>query len=170
MAVLTVLCTLQSLPGHAEPKQLVDFKLKDQFGTIHQLSDVSGNVVLIIGSDKGGSQYNEVWAVAVHNALNEHPLYDQIKQVPQADLRGVPRLLRPVVRAMFPNGPGQWVLMDWEGAIASEYAFVPGVSNLLVFAQDGSLVLQTSGTALDEEVLDTVIEALRNLIDAKQTH
>ena len=49
-------------PVHAEFLQLIDFEIEDQFKNVHRRSDVLGSIVLLIGSDEDGSNFNVAWA------------------------------------------------------------------------------------------------------------
>ena len=163
--VLTVLGLVAGSPTHAEELQLLDFELKDQFENVHRRSDVAGNIVLLIGSDKGGSQFNEAWGKAIHDSLSDHPRYDQISHLAHADLRGVPFFVKGFVRGKFPQDPNRWVLMDWKGILAKAYEFTPKSSNVLVFAPDGALVHHASGREPDDEALRDLVTVLRESLD-----
>jgi len=148
-----------------EEIRLVDFELKDQFGDIHLRRDVEGTIVLLIGSDKDGSEYNGLWSKAIHDALGAHPDYSQISHLAYADVRGVPFFLKGVIRGYFPEEPENWNLMGWKGELAEIYDFVPESTNILLFAPNGDLVHLASGHELDEDVLDSLITALREQLD-----
>ena len=152
-------------PTHAQGLELLDFELEDQFDEVHRRSDVQSNIVLLIGSDKGGSQFNEAWGKTIHDALSDHPQYPQVSHLAHADLRSVPFFLKGLIRSKFPQDPERWVLMDWKGIIAKTYDFVPKSSNVLVFAPDGTLVHHASGKEPDEESVTAVATALRELLD-----
>ncbi len=171
LAILSIAATLmipsQSLAKSAE---LVDFELEDQFGKVHRRADVQGKIVLLIGSDKGGSSFNGSWSQAIRASLKNHPEYDQISELPYSDLRGVPFFIKGFIRGKFPENPDNWVLMDWKGVIAKSYKFVPKASNTLVFAPDGALVYHASGRELDQRQLQRIIDELRTLLDQTGTH
>lgn len=163
--LLTVLGLVAGSPAHGEDLQLPDFELDDQFENVHRRADVADTIVLLIGSDKGGSEFNQAWGGAIHKLSNGHPGYDQISHLAYADLRGVPFFLKELVRSKFPEDPDRWVLMDWKGTIAKVYDFVPKSSNVLVFARDGALVLHASGREPDDETVGRVVTALCELLD-----
>lgn len=163
--LLTILVLAVGSATHAVDSQLLDFELEDQFGNVHRRSDVQGTIVLLNGSDKGGVQFNGVWGNAIQEALGDHPAFNQISQLPYANLRGVPFFLKKFIRGKFPQEPERWTLMDWKGVIASAYEFAPKATNLLLFAPDGALVLHASGRELEEQTLDEVVTALRSLLD-----
>jgi len=166
--LLTVLGLAAGSPTHAEDRELLNFELKDQFENVHRRSDVLGNIVLLIGSDRGGSQFNEAWGKAIHDSLSDHPRYYQISHLAYADLRGVPFFVKGFVRGKFPQEPDRWVLMDWKGIIAKTYDLAPKSSNVLVFAQDGALVHHATGREPDDETVSEILTALGELLDETQ--
>jgi predicted transcriptional regulator len=145
---------------------LIDFKIKDQFGTVHRSGDLAGSVVLLIGSDKDGSEFNAFWGEAINDALRDHPNYDQLAQLPQADLRGVPFFVKSLVKSKMPEDPKKWVLMDWKGVLSKAYEFVPGSSNVLVFGPDGRLKHQSAGQTPEESELQVIVTTLREMLNA----
>lgn len=162
---LTLLGLVASLPAEAAENRLVDFELEDQFGNVHRRADVEGTIVLLIGSDKGGSSFNGLWGRAIHEALKDHPRYGQISQLAYSDLRGVPFFLKSTIRSKFPENPDSWVLMDWKGVLAKTYVFERKNSNILVFDSTGQLMHHTSGRELDERALDETVAILGALLD-----
>lgn len=162
---LTTLGLMAAVPAYAEQLQLLDFEIKDQFENVHRRSDVQGNIVLLIGSDKDGSPFNESWGKAIHESLSDHPQYALISLLAHADLRGVPFFLKGHIRREFPQNPDQYVLMDWKGLIAKAYNFAPKSSNVLVFAPSGVLVHHASGREPEDETLNGLLTALRKLLD-----
>jgi predicted transcriptional regulator len=163
--LLTTLGLMAAVPMHAEQLQLLDFEIEDQFKNVHRRSDVQGNIVILIGSDKDGSPFNEAWGKAIHESLSDHPQYALISLLAHADLRGVPFFLKGHIRREFPQNPDQYVLMDWKGLIAKAYNFAPKSSNVLVFAPSGDLAHHASGREPDDETLDRLLTALRELLD-----
>ena len=150
----------------AEPAtNLIEFSLKDQFGTEHSRDDAAGKVVFILGSDGEGSGFNDAWGGAVNDALSDHPQQSKLHQLPYADLRSVPFFAKGIARGMMPEEPENWVLLDWKGTIAKAYEFRDGATNMLVFASDGTLTGQFSGTELDDTVLNQVIDELRRQLE-----
>jgi len=163
--LVTALVVAAGSFAFAEDLQLLDFELQDQFENTHKSSDVEGTIVLLIGSDKGGSQFNELWGKAIYDFLGDHPRYGQISHLAFADLCGVPFFLKGMIRSKFPENPNQWVLMDWKGVIAKAYDFAPKSSNVLVFGPDGVLVHHVSGQEPDDESIRDVAAELRTLLD-----
>lgn len=157
-----VLCVVASAlvaaaPSSADERRLIEFEMEDQFRTVHQRSDVTGDVVVLIGSDRGGSDYNAAWRDALQEALRSDPRHDRVSFVSHADLRVVPRPARGLARRVLVNHTERPVLTDWNGTLAEAYDYAPGVSNLLVFAPDGALVHQAAGREPDDEAIDDLV-------------
>jgi len=172
-AILLILGTMAGgFEAHAAGKSntngatsLIEFKIKDQFGTVHRADDVAASVVLLIGGDKDGSVYNAQWGEAINEAVREHPNYEQLARLPHADLRGVPFFVKGMVKSKMPEDPKQWVLMDWKGALPKAYQFVAGSTNVLVFAPDGRLHHQSAGKELEEGALQAIVRALHEMLN-----
>ena len=152
-------------PALAEQRQLVDFALEDQFGTLHRREDVEGTVVLLIGSDKGGSEFNGAWSREISESLGEHPAYPEISHLAHADLRGVPFFVKGMVRSKFPEDPDRWVLLDWKGILSEAYDFQAKSSNILIFSRRGDLLLHAAGREPDEPTIESVVSTLRRALD-----
>jgi len=150
----------------AEERQLVDFNLKDQFGTVHRRDDVEGKVVLLIGADGDGSQFNASWSKALKASVAGNPNLDALVELAHADLRGVPFFARGYVRGLMPEDPDEAVLLDWRGSLAKAYGYEPGVTNVLLFDPTGLLVARASGTEPDPAQLEALTHALRAELDA----
>lgn len=149
--------------------RLIEFSLKDQFDDLHTDADAAGNVVLMIGSDGEGSDYNDLWGSAINEAIADHPHHDLLLQMPYADLRSVPFFAKGFARGMMPEAPEEWVMMDWKGKLAKAYAFTPGATNVLVFAPDGTLEIQTAGREPDPAVVEQIVETLAQLLTLAAT-
>jgi hypothetical protein len=119
---------------------LKDFELKDQFDQTYTHEDFLGQICILVGSDRKGSQYNERWSIAIHDSLSVHGLQDSVKFLALANLKGVPRLLRGFVKGKFPKEDSHPILLDWKGSFAEEYQFLPYVSNIILFSKSGHLV------------------------------
>ena len=109
----------------AQETSLIEFELKDQFDKVYRTEDYSDRIVVVIGSDKDGSDYNPIWGKALHDALEGVPGYETIDFLPFAHLTGVPFFIKGMVRGRFPKEPDQWALMDWKGVFDDAYGLVP---------------------------------------------
>ncbi len=153
-------------PGlEASETKLLEFRIEDQFKNKHSNEEYAGAVVLLIGADGGGAEFNAAWSTAIHGALEEHPNYAALARMPYADLRGVPFFAKGYVRGLMPEKEDDWILMDWRGTLAKAYEFAPGETNVLVFDSGGALVTRASGREPDPEVVREVVKVLQGLLD-----
>ena len=144
---------------------MIDFEVKDQFGRVHSHQDYINGVVVVIGSDKDGSQFNGLWGAAIHDSLKNDPEYGRIAFLALADLRGVPFFLKGLVKGKFPKDRDKWVLMDWKGRFARAYRFEPESTNILVFAPGGKLMHRVHGREVEVDVLRGIIATVRDVLD-----
>jgi len=150
----------------AQMTTLIPFELEDQFEQVHRDSDYAGRILIVIGSDQGGSEFNAVWGSALTEALEEAEYFERIAFLPLADLTGVPFFIKGMVRGRFPTDPEQWVAMDWDGVFDEAYTFVDDSSNIFVFTPEGRLLQRAHGRELDETVLQSLLSPIRVLLSA----
>ena len=131
-----------------------DFWLKDQWEEFFKLSNLRGQVVLLVYGDRGGAQFNGNWAKAVREKYNSGG-NERVKIVPIANLSAVPRPFRGYAKGKFQvvneGTRARPVLLDWEGGVAKLYGFQEGVSNVYLINRDGVLRYKTSGKGLTGE-------------------
>jgi hypothetical protein len=153
----------------AKESRLIEFEIQDQFHHVHRSTDYLGRVIVVIGSGKGGREYNAPWGRALHDSLSSEFAGDELVFVPVADVRGVPFFLKGHVRGKFPREKRKWALVDWKGQFAQAYNWNPQACNLLVFGRDGSLVYQMYGRELEAMKLLVVVNTIRDLLPRGNT-
>ena len=146
-----------------------DFELSDQYDQPVKLQKLLGEVVLVICSDREGSEFNFHWTEALK------PKYlgdsrDRIKLVRVANLRSLPALFRGIAKGRFraANDDGTSklpVLLDWEGAVARLYGFREGLPNLYLIDRTGVLRHVTAGKGEPAELEQLVHAIDRSLGD-----
>jgi hypothetical protein len=150
--------------SYAQDSTLISFKLKDQFNKEYTEKDFLSSICVFVGSDKGGSEFNGLWAKAIHDSLQTLNKNDQINIVGISDLRGVPFFLKGFVKGKFPKEKERWVLMDWKGKFQKAYQFHSNNTNILIFDDQGNLVLKEFGRELERNKLNSIITQIINLI------
>lgn len=159
-AVLAALCLLiVPVPGMGQNTVLIDFEIEDQFGNVYRDEDYRRGVVVLTGSDRGGSSFNGQWSRSIQQALNQSETAPEVRYVGLAHMKGVPGFLKKFVRGKFPQDPESWVLMDWKGVFNAAYGFTKKNANILVFT-DGELVHQTFGREVEQEKLQGIVRAI----------
>lgn len=151
-------------PLAAQETALIPFELEDQFERTYHGSDYSDRIVVVIGSDRDGSEFNARWGEAIHDALDGVPGFERVSFIPVAHLVGVPFFLKGMIRGRFPKEPERWALMDWDGVFDEAYGLVPGATNVFVFDGAGQLVQRAHGRELDDAVLRGIVSPLRILL------
>ena len=149
LQILLFLYLAMSSPSFSQVTHLIDFEMKDQFDSIHTDQMYRGGIIVLIASDRGGSEYNDKWARAIYGELKEDAVLDKIKWLAMADVSGAPSFLQGFIRGFFPKERESWVVLDWEGLFPQTYSFESDVSNILVFDPSGKLVYQGTGTEVE---------------------
>ncbi len=147
--------------GVPEESDLISFKLKDQFDRVYSDNDFENKILIVVGSDKTGSQYNREWIDAILDSLKKGDGLQDVRFLGVADLRGVPFFLKGYVKGKFPDQKSRWVLMDWDGKFAKHYQFKADVCNIAIINRKDRLIYQTSGTQLDFNKLNEILRKLR---------
>ena len=166
-----LLCALapwaQSVMGQSDA--LVDFELRDQFDQIHRSSDYDADVLVVIGSDRDGSEYNAQWANAIADAFRSEVASGQVEFIGVADLSVVPFFLRRMVKRRFPKEPDEPVLLDWRGQFTQTYGFESGKVNIVAFSRGRELIHRSHGRSLTADGLVAIVNAIRSGIgDSRQ--
>lgn len=156
-----------TLFSRAQQARLIEFEMKDQFDSLHSHEPLLNRVVILIGSDKEGSVFNNQWGKALHDSLQTHPDFEWIRFLPVADLRGVPFFLKGFVKRHFSKNKALWVLLDWGGKFATTYRFSAHMTNILIFDRNGELIYQTAVRELHPETLATMLQIIRKLLEKR---
>lgn len=147
----------------AQEPELISFKIKDQFDRTHTDQEFRGSILVIIGSDKGGVEFNDQWARAIRGSLSDAPGLDEITYLRYADVRGVHFFLKGMVKGKFPKEEEFWVLLDWKGRIAKAYQFRSDASNIVVFDRDGRFALHAHGREPESEKVTAIADVIKRL-------
>lgn len=162
---LTVLALLAPALAQGD-STLIDFRIRDQFETVHTEAEFAGRVVLLIGSARPGSEYNPVWGAAIRDSLLTLGIVDSVRLLSVADLRGVPFFMKGFVRGKIPKDPQTPILTDWDGTLARHYRFNPETSNIFVFNREGRLLDRWAVLQLDPAVVAEVVAVLTEAVGA----
>ena len=143
-------------PRAAATDTVVRFRLEDQFGRVHTPAAYAGAPVFIVGAAQGGRETARAWALALTAELEASGAAPRISVLPVADLRGVPRLLRRLVRGRFPKERGEQVLLDWEGSLAQAHGLGRDECTVLLVGPTGEVLRRTSASAVDAALVREV--------------
>ena len=141
-----------------EPDSLVAFRLSDQFGRVQDAAALRGRAYLLVGAGRGGRTAGTAWVESLRALQGDSAGPATLPVVAVADLRGVPRLLRRVVRGRFPDDRGRGVLLDWEGTLARQLGFDVQQCTIVLVGPTGRVHARTTTAAVD---LDSARAILR---------
>lgn len=158
-----------SMPARAQDSTLIAFDMQDQFKQKHSDDAFRGHVVILIGSDRGGSDFNPRWGKAIADSLKGHPRYDDVRFLSVADVRGVPFFMKGFVRGKMPKQKDRWVLTDWDGEFAKAYNWQSDHSNIIIFDRQGKLRYQTAVRELDSEQLGEIVRQVQRVLEEAGT-
>ena len=161
LVFLLVWISLPPRSGLAQETRLISFELEDQFGGEYTENSWQDSILIILGSDEDGAQYNPIWATAIFDTLKKELPGLPVKGVGLADVSGVPFFLTGIVRGSFPDDPAKWVLMDWDGIFPESYDFAEEHCNILVFDVGRFLIHQTAVRELEEEKLGAIVRKIK---------
>jgi hypothetical protein len=133
------------------PDSLVAFRLSDQFGRTQDAADLRGRAYLLVGAGRGGRAAGTAWVESLRALQGDGVGPAVLPVVAVADLRGVPRLLRRVVRGRFPDDRDRGVLLDWEGTLARQLGFDVQQCTIVVVGPSGRVHTRTTTAAVDLE-------------------
>ena len=134
------------------------FELQDQYGKLHQVTFPKQRVSVLAFADRAGSEQLEGWV---------RPLYERYRDAIDirgvAKLAGVPAVLRGMLRAIFRQRLNYPVLMDWTGAVSTNYRYEARVANVVVLSPAGRIEYRFNGKASPAE-LETCFERIDGLL------
>lgn len=160
-AIITILVLLSLFTfSNAAEKSLIDFEMQDQFDSTYNQNSFDGKMILLIGADRNGSQFTGQWGSLLADSLIASGQIDSVKFVPSATLQGVPKIMKGMIKGMFPKEKQNWTLMDWDGLFAGSYNFETDKCNIVVFDVEKNVLIHKSVTEFDEaaarEILDSI--------------
>lgn len=147
----------------AQDSSLIKFNLEDQYKQEYSHDQFLGKVLIVMGSDREGSQYNEAWGRMIHDSLQSFEVEDSVAFVAVANLEGVPRLLRGIVRRKFPKNGHRSILLDWEGEFAGAYQYQGGCTNIQLFNREGEMRHQFFGKEAESHAIQELLKEIKSL-------
>ncbi len=146
-----------------EPDSLVAFRLSDQFGRVQDAGDLRGRAYLLVGAGRGGRTAGTAWVESLRALQGDSAGSAALPVVAVADLRGVPRLLRRVVRGRFPDDRSRGVLLDWEGTLARQLGFDVQQCTIVVVGPSGRVHARTTTAAVDVDSARAILRRAQSL-------
>lgn len=125
-------------------QQAPAFTLKDQYQTAHHYRFPRPKTSVLIFADYAGSSQLENWIRPLYEHYRDTIAIDGV-----ADLSSVPKLLRGMVRAAFRDRLARPVMLDWSGAVSTDYHYQQGGAHLFVIDPHGRILLSVVGAISD---------------------
>jgi hypothetical protein len=150
-AAIGLMLTVAAMAG---TNIVATFELTDQFGRAHSLSFPREKVCVLLIGDREGSRQLDGWTKAIAEKFG-----DSVDIYGLADLREVPRPIRPLIRDAFKKKHEQPVLLDWDGAVASRCGYARKEALVLVVGWHGEVLHRATGKA-DTSKLDQLFVAI----------
>ena len=164
-----VVSLASTLRSPAKAQSPVDFTLREQYDTSFTLSTQRGRMVLLLYSDRKGSQFVGYFSRAARKWRVERGDTAVLRIVNIANLDGVPRLIRGSVKGNFKgteNGrPKSSVLLDFDGKLAKLFPSKKDATSAWIISPDGVLLWSGGGTNVPSEH-EALVAALTAAADA----
>ena len=158
MFLLACSRTLAAGDTNAAATNLVaGFELLDQFDAPRKIAFPATNTLVLIVTDRKGSEQVEGWMAA----LEKYPHPVTVRGL--ADLGGAPWFVHGRIRRHFRKTYQQPVMLDWSGKHCARIRYQAGVANVLVIDRDGVILNRVTGAALETNcaaVFGTIEETL----------
>ena len=120
-------------------------QLEDQFGKNHQTTFPAERSVVVTVADMKGAESMDPWLAALKKQFSTNVAYLGI-----ADVRAVPRPLRPFVRSQFKKKYSYSVLLDWNGTTLKKLSPAASVPNIYLLSPSGEIVQHLHGRFSEE--------------------
>ena len=127
--------------------QVRDFTLKDQYKTEHQQKFPRESVGIFALADRKGSDQLEDWITPLYERYEEH-----VDIFGVANMKGLPKVLRPMLRGVFKKSIEYPVMMDWTGSVCEALNYQSGVTDIFVVDRNGAVIHRISGEATEEKM------------------
>lgn len=162
LLLISVSTATESAGPSATPVlQVQDFTLKDQYKTEHRQTFPRESVGIFALADRKGSDQLEDWVTPLYNRYEE-----DVGIFGVANMKGLPKMLRPMLRGLFRKGVDYPVMMDWTGSVCESLNYTSGVADIFVVDTKGIVVHRISGEASDDR-LKACYAAIDQLIQEK---
>jgi hypothetical protein len=136
-------------------RQAPAFTLNDQHQTAHHYQFPRSKISVLIFADYASSSQLENWIRPLFERYRERIAIDGV-----ANVSRVPKLLQGMVRAVFRDRLERPVMLDWSGAVATDYDYQKGQANVFVIDHGGRILLRVIGA-----VSDTKLQRVQSAID-----
>jgi len=118
-----------------------EFVLQDQYDKQVATRQWEGRTVILIASDKEGSEQNPAWVKAIRERYGERIVLQGI-----ADVRSVPFFLKNRIKKKFQKDR-ESILLDWDGVVFTSCGLKKNAPNIILIDKSGMMRHIHSGFA-----------------------
>jgi hypothetical protein len=127
--------------------EIRDFVLSDQFKKQQPQLFPKEKVSIFVLADRKGSDQLEDWVTPFYKRYEA-----RVDICGVANMKGLPKVLRPMLRGIFKMEINHPVMMDWTGNVCEALAYRQGVADIVVADREGRVVHRVSGEATQEKL------------------
>jgi len=131
----------------AEVRRVHSFTLSDQFKKEHTQVFPGKRVIVLALADRKGSKQLEDWITPFYKRYEE-----QIDIYGVANLKGVPKVMKPLLRKLFRKGLDYPVMMDWSGEVCKALSYDAGKANILILCPKGVIRHRINGKVTEKDL------------------
>jgi hypothetical protein len=142
-------CMAAESVQHSSPNHLLvqGFVLNDQFGEQRGQVFPKERVSIFALADRKGSDQLEDWITPFYKRYER-----RVDICGMANLKGVPRLMRPLVRSLFRKKIDYPVMLDWSGETCEAFGYKEKAADIFIITTGGTVAHRVSGAAADEKL------------------
>lgn len=137
----------QGEPASTNAIIVQDFVLSNQYKKEMPQSFPKETVSIFALADRKGSDQLENWITPFYKRYE-----DRVDICGLANMKGLPKLLRPMLRGIFKKSIDYPVMMDWKGTVCESLHYKSGVADIFVVDCNGVVVHRISGEATEEKL------------------
>lgn len=138
---------------NAEVRRVHSFTLSDQFKKKHTQTFPGRRIIVLALADRKGSKQLEDWITPFYKRYGE-----QIDIYGVANLKGVPRVMKPLLRKLFRKGLDYPVMMDWSGEVCKALNYDAGKANILILCPKGVIRHRINGKVTEKDLQDCFLK------------
>jgi len=124
-----------------------DFVLSNQYKERVPQSFPRKMISIFALADRKGSDQLEGWITPFYKRYE-----DRVDICGVANMKGLPKMLRPMLRGIFKKSIEYPVMMDWTGSVCEALNYQAGVADIFVVDPNGAVIHRISGEATEEKM------------------
>jgi cytochrome oxidase Cu insertion factor (SCO1/SenC/PrrC family) len=131
------------------PGEAVDFDIEETSGTIRNLRDLRGQVVILWYEDRDHTDTNYALKLELHEFIVDNHLEDDITTYGVANVHGIDGVIRDLARSAIRGMAQRYgiqILLDWNGALMqAPFSCADGDANFMLIDRQGRIRYRHTG-------------------------